>query len=429
MADVLVNENSLSAIADAIRAAGFTADTFKVAEMAAAIAGLDRLPGLNDNSLTAFDTDSGDIRSNLFYGKGWRSDAPTPRLARVNITSDGAQNGEIFVGENAFRDCGLLTSVAVKPGKKLAVSKYAFSGCRALAAIPPVSRLGERSFERCAALSSIVLDGVDAISQYAFYSSGLAHLDITAAPSGSYCFAACTDLRDVIINLPATLQSGNYAVGDNAFNGCTSLKTVSITSLRASWDDQISSAAFYGCAALESLVTSGIKTIVSGSLNGCTSLATLTIPDVTNLGDLPPAAAPLRHVYAPSCTTFRAMTNTTQHGVTSINLPALTVLSAGSLRNEAQMEAINLPVCTSIGNGTSVAQQTFSGCTNLAVLLPGSTMATLASSANIPATVTFYVNDALYETYLTATNWTAIQAQIHPMSDCPAAILALFEEE
>lgn len=430
MANVLVNDSSLSAIGAAIRAKNGSSDTYKPGDMAAAIAAIpDLLDLLNTNDLTEFRSARDEIRDNLFNGEitGTSTVTKGPELRAVTLTSPGKEwSNLLIIRRRAFRECRKLTTLTANPEAKIRVMEYAFENAVNLATInAAIAEIFEGAFKACVALKSFDFSSAQKVGNYAFQSSGLEHLNATVEV-GSYSFAG-SKLQDVVLTIPESSRA--YTVSSNAFNGCPNLVSVTVTDTRSSGDKNVAEYAFAVCESLVSVTLTGVTNIGSNVFNGCVRLASLEIPDVRIFaGNAIYGCAALTHLYGPKISQF-SLKGATGCGVVSANVPGATTISAGAFYNMSQLRAVKAGACTSIGNSTSSSGKTFYLCDNLAVLLPGSTMATLASSQNIPATVTFYVNDSLYETYKEATNWTAIQSQIAKYSDCPAAILAYFEGE
>ena len=129
-------------------------------------------------------------------------------------------------GDRAFADCRCLHYIRLPD--PMALGREAFAGCRALAAVAlPAS--------------------TKALAEGLFEDSGLTTL---------------------------TLPAGVRAVGDRAFAGCASLRSVRLNpGLR-----HIGAAAFARCAALEALaLPESLESIGPGALAGCAGLRTLVV--------------------------------------------------------------------------------------------------------------------------------------------------------
>ena len=96
--------------------------------------------------------------------------------------------------------------------------------------------------------------------------------------SDSYSDEIPADVQCVIIGDAVT------SIGDYAFSGCTSLKSIAIPDSVTS----IGSRAFYGCDSLTSIaIPDSVTSIGRGAFEACTSLTSIAIPDsVTYIGDV-----------------------------------------------------------------------------------------------------------------------------------------------
>jgi hypothetical protein len=94
---------------------------------------------------------------------------------------------------------------------------------------------------------------------------------------GDYGFSWCTSLTNV------TIGTSVSTIGDNAFYVCTSLNSITIPNSVTNIGDN----AFSDCTSLNSItIPNSVTSIGDGAFGGCTSLTTLTIPNsVTNIGD------------------------------------------------------------------------------------------------------------------------------------------------
>ena len=94
---------------------------------------------------------------------------------------------------------------------------------------------------------------------------------------GSFAFSGCTSLASV------TIPSSVTDIGYSAFGGCTSLKSVTIPKSVTTIGDYT----FQGCTSLASVtISSGVTSISGYAFLKCTSLASVTIPNsVTSIGE------------------------------------------------------------------------------------------------------------------------------------------------
>lgn len=112
------------------------------------------------------------------------------------------------------------------------------------------------------------------IADYAFLNNtAIENISFSNAKSidviGEFAFSGCTSLKSV--NIPMTLDKIGYA----AFMGCTSLTSVNISSNIS----EIKGQTFQNCTSLtEFTVPNSVGTISNFSFAGCTSLAKVVIP-------------------------------------------------------------------------------------------------------------------------------------------------------
>ena len=121
---------------------------------------------------------------------------------------------------------------------------------------------------------------VTAIGNNAF--EGCEYITTLTIPSGvksvgNYAFAGCGTMTK--ITLPSTVQS----IGTSAFAGCSSLSSVSIPNSVKT----LGAGAFENCKALRTVTLgTGITKIAEGTFSSCPSLASITVPaGVVSIGE------------------------------------------------------------------------------------------------------------------------------------------------
>ena len=126
----------------------------------------------------------------------------------------------------------------------------------------------------------ILADGVTSIGDNAF--DGCSSLKSINLPEGvtsigSYAFYQCTSLKSI------SLPDGVMSIGECAFYGCTLLASISLPEGVTS----IGSLAFYGCSSLTSIsLPDGVKSIGDDTFCRCSSLASISLPDgVKSIGN------------------------------------------------------------------------------------------------------------------------------------------------
>ncbi len=202
------------------------------------------------------------------------------------------------------------------------------------------------------------------------------------------------------VSIPASMTR----IGQQAFEGCTNLKTVSIPEANGVTDvggdafsgtkwlnDQPNGVVYVGKVAYLGKNVSGDISINDGAVSisdeaflNCTGLASVTIPNsVTYIGS----------------SAFKGCTN-----LTSITIPNGVTYIGGSAFSGSGLTSITIP------NGvTDICYEAFKGCTNLtSVTIPNSVTdiqecafrnCTSLTSITIPASVQIIMNGAFYECY------------------------------
>lgn len=268
--------------------------------------------------------------------------------------------------------CNMLQAVEIGINVT-SISNYAFNYCYSLSSVvipDGVTSIGDNAFSSCNSLLSIVIpDSVTSIGDSAF--NGCSSLSSVVIPNGithinNYTFSGCYSLLNVVI--PNSVTS----IGNSVFSSCYSLASVVIPNGVTSIGDS----AFNGCESLASIaIPDGLTSIGSSVLNGCESLASVVIPDgVVSIGNYA-----FRYCYS----------------LSSLIIP----------------ESV-----TSIGNNAfnscqSIAFYDFSQCVSVPTLGGTSVFSGITSDCKI------IVPDALYDTWIAATNWSTHAAKIVKASE------------
>lgn len=195
MANVLINDEYLHDIADAIRAKNDTARTYKTSEMAAAIQGIPQQPptGISADELFEGTWDGGVVAPTATtLGDAFQGMAITyvkaPNAEQINygafLYCENLTNFEggaktVSVANQAFEGCSNLESVG--DTYYAAYGTQCFKNCSKLKRIRLYGEIGYRAFDSCTALEKIdVMGSMDSIDCY-------------------YTFLNCSNLKTIIL--------------------------------------------------------------------------------------------------------------------------------------------------------------------------------------------------------------------------------------
>ena len=199
------------------------------------------------------------------------------------------------IGDCAFRYCTSLKSITI-PNSVMEIGSSAFSGCSSLTSITilnSVTEIGVYAFKGCTSLTSITIpNSVTNIGDSTFWGCSSLTAIYVAVDNKNY-----TSVNGVLFNkdktalicYPAGKTDKSYnitnsvtSIGDYAFNGCSSLTSVTIPNSVT----EIGGSAFVGCASLKSItMPNSVTSIGDMVFYKCSSLTSITIPDsVTSIG-------------------------------------------------------------------------------------------------------------------------------------------------
>ena len=135
------------------------------------------------------------------------------------VTNDGTTYTITQIGERAFNGSTLITSVSI-PETISIIGNYAFEGCTKIKSVTlpkSVTKVGDGPFAACTSLTEILADGDTFYSKDGVLYQGENLTSIIQFPAGK----SNTDFE-----IPSTVT----AIGSAVFNGCVSLKSVTIPS-------------------------------------------------------------------------------------------------------------------------------------------------------------------------------------------------------
>ena len=281
-------------------------------------------------------------------------------------------------------------------------------------------------------ISGDISGNATSIGSYAFYQC--TSLTTASFPSctsiGSYAFYFCTSLTTA--SFPSCTS-----IGSSAFYGCYSLTTASFPLCKT-----IGSYAFYYCSNLTTASFTSCTSISNYAFYWCSNLTTASFPSCTSIGSYAfPNCYSLTTANFPLCKTIGASAFQNCYSLTTANFPSCTTIGAYAFQNCSSLTTVSFPSCAVIGGSafywcyslttasfplcTAITGYAFRGCYNLLSLyLLGSTVPTLGTSAFASTPIggyttstggvygSIFVPASLYDSYLTATNWSLYSERI-----------------
>ena len=188
-------------------------------------------------------------------------------------TSVTIPNGVTKIGDYAFYNCTSLASVTI-PNSVTTIGDYAFSHCIPLTSITipnSVTKIGKYTFDYCSNLTSITIpNSVTEIGDYAFtYCLALTSVTIpnSVTKIGEYTFYECSHLTSV------TIPNSVTEIGTSAFEDCRSLTSVTIPNSVTEIEEET----FKNCYNLQKVnIGNSVKTIGVSAFENCTNITQIS---------------------------------------------------------------------------------------------------------------------------------------------------------
>jgi hypothetical protein len=211
----------------------------------------------------------------------------------TSLTSVTIPNSVTTIGDRAFSDCTSLTSVTI-PNSVTTIGHSAFFNTSLVSIIIPdsITSIGANVFAFCSSLISVTIpNSVTSIGQSAFSRSGLTSITIpnSVTTIGNRAFFDCTSLMSI------TIPNSITSIGDQVFANCTSLTSITVDTANPNYSSlagvlynktRTTLIQIPGGRSGSFIIPDSVTTIGDSAFQGCTSLTSVTIPDsITSIGD------------------------------------------------------------------------------------------------------------------------------------------------
>lgn len=341
--------------------------------------------------------------ANAIRAKSGSSATMTPEQMSTEIENISVGGGDI----DALIE-GNLTEIT---SNATSVKEYAFSKCTNLtsANFPNVTSVGQYAFAECSTLSTLNMPQVTSLGANAFRScKALSSIDFPQITSldNTYIFSSCEAL--VTVNLPKLTSIGN-----GCFASCKSLTNASYPNV-----ETMGSSVFDNCQNLKTVYFPKITSISSGAFRDCHSLISVDIPNATSVnGYAFYNNKKLSNIYLSSVTTIDGSSSFGGCiNLKNIDFPLLTTISGNTTFSTcSSLESVDFPNLTTIGNSCfsycRKLKKLLLRSSTKATLSAG------VFGGNTPiqnGTGYVYVPNNLVADYRVATNWATYASQIFP---------------
>ena len=283
----------------------------------------------------------------------------------ASVTYSGKTYSVTSIGEEVFRDCSGLESLAI-PNSVTAIGDDAFSRCYGLTSVSignSVTSIGQHAFYFCSGLTTVEIpNSVTTIGDYAFsVCRGLTEVEIpnSVTTIGSGAFYCCSGLSAVSIGNSVSF------IGFGAFWGCSGLTAVEIPNSVTT----IGECAFWDCVGLNTIkVQSGNQTYDSrDNCNAIIETASNTLHIGCKCTLIPNSVTSIGNYAFIGCS-----------GLTAVEIPnSVTSIGDSAFENCRGLTAVEIP-----NSVTTIGSCAFWGCNNLEMVIYNAKNCTGTSSFN-----------------------------------------------